>query len=155
MKPLLVSVPEYGEDSMSSAATLLTPLRRMPTPKGDVLHALKANDPGFDGFGEAYFSQVLSGSVKGWKRHSRMVLNLVCIVGAVRVVVYHDEQRVQDVILSPDDYSTYQRLTILPGCYVGFAGVADGTSTLLNIASIPHDPTEADTRSLEAFEWPI
>ena len=34
---------------------LVTPLKRIPTVGGDVLHALKKTDAGFDGFGEIYF----------------------------------------------------------------------------------------------------
>ena len=37
---------------------------------------MKCVDPGFEGFGEVYFSSVLQGLVKAWKRHSRMTLNL-------------------------------------------------------------------------------
>ena len=36
----------------------LTPLRRIPLEKGDVMHALKATDDSFTGFGEAYFTQI-------------------------------------------------------------------------------------------------
>lgn len=34
---------------------LLTPLKQIAHPKGDVFHAMKCVDPGFEGFGEAYF----------------------------------------------------------------------------------------------------
>ncbi len=33
-------------------------LKRIPTAGGEVRYALKAGDPGFAGFGEAYFSSV-------------------------------------------------------------------------------------------------
>ena len=68
-------------------APLLTTLRRIATPNGDVLHGMKASDPGYNGFAEAYFSMVLQGAVKGWKRHFEMTLNLVCIVGGGLFVI--------------------------------------------------------------------
>ena len=37
----------------------LTPLRRIPLEKGDVLHGMKATETTFSGFGEAYFTQIL------------------------------------------------------------------------------------------------
>ena len=55
----------------------LHPLKQISVPKGDLWHAFKSTDEGFVGFGEAYFTQVKPHEVKGWKRHNRMVLNIV------------------------------------------------------------------------------
>ena len=135
------------------AEPFLTPLKRIGTPKGDVLHGIKSADAGFDGFGEAYFSQVYAGETKGWKRHFRMTLNLVCCVGAIQVVVRDDAGVVLRADLSPDHPDLYQRLTVPPGYWVAFRGAGEGTSMLLNVASIPHDPEESETRPLDAFAW--
>ena len=60
---------------------LLTPLKIIEREQGNVMHALKNSDAGFDGFGEAYFTFVNNGVIKGWKKHREMTLNLiVCIV---------------------------------------------------------------------------
>ncbi|WP_264784508.1 dTDP-4-dehydrorhamnose 3,5-epimerase [Gluconacetobacter azotocaptans] len=134
-------------------APFLTPLRRISTPKGDVLHGLKASDPGFAGFGEVYFSQILQGETKGWKRHFKMVLNLVCLTGRIHIVVRDMDQVLCDVQLAPEPADDYQRLTVPPGYFVAFRGVAQGPSMLLNVASIPHDPAEAETVPLEHFLW--
>lgn len=40
-------------------------LKHIVVPKGDVYHALKSTDEGYVGFGEAYFSQIEAGAVKG------------------------------------------------------------------------------------------
>ena len=74
-------------DNITIDGVLLTPLKQITHPKGDVFHAMKCVDPGFEGFGEVYFSSVLQGLVKAWKRHSRMTLNLVCIVGKIHFVL--------------------------------------------------------------------
>jgi dTDP-4-dehydrorhamnose 3,5-epimerase len=133
-------------------APFLTPLKRIATPKGDVMHGLKASDPGYAGFGEAYFSLVNEGETKGWKRHFRMMLNLVCAAGRVRVVVRDEAGGVMlDTQLSPDGPELYNRLTVPPGYFVAFKGLAPGASMLLNVASIPHDPDEAETRPLDYF----
>lgn len=130
----------------------LTPLKRIHTPKGDVLHALKATDDSYMGFGEAYFSEVLPNERKGWKRHKRMTLNLVVIQGAVRFLIYDDRQNSKtrgetfEVVLSPDD--NYQRLTVAPDLWMAFEGVAAMPSLLLDIIPEPHDPTEAETREI-------
>ena len=61
----------------------LTPLRRIENPKGDIFHAMKASDTGFSGFGEAYFSTVNKSDIKGWKKHTKMTLNLIVVMGEV------------------------------------------------------------------------
>lgn len=127
---------------------IVTPLKQIYHPKGDVFHAMKCVDPGFEGFGEAYFSSIASGLTKAWKRHSRMTLNLVCIVGKIHFVLYDDREESKtfgeffEVTLSPELPETYRRLTIPPGVWMGFTGIAQDKSVLLNVANIPHDPTE-------------
>ena len=133
---------------------VFTPLRLIPTPGGQVRHALKAGESSFAGFGEAYFSSVDRGAVKGWKRHRRMTLNLVVASGEVRFLVCDDGGgQAQAFHLSPDRAETYGRLTVPPGWWMAFGGVGDGLNLLLNIASIEHDPTEADSQPIEALPW--
>lgn len=127
---------------------IVTPLKQIHHPKGDVFHAMKCVDPGFEGFGEAYFSSIMGGLVKAWKRHSRMTLNLVCIVGKIHFVLYDGRDNspskgeFMEIILSPESTDTYKRLTIPPGVWMGFVGIDKDKSMLLNVANIPHDPAE-------------
>ena len=65
---------------------LATPLKRISTEGGDVMLALNKSDKGFNGFGEVYFSWVEQGSIKAWKCHQRMTLNLVVPLGEVYFV---------------------------------------------------------------------
>lgn len=128
------------------------PLRRIPTPGGEVMHALKATDQSFAGFGEAYFSTVDFRAIKGWKAHRKMTMNVVVPYGKIQISVC-DDAAVQHFVLGPDRSDTYGRLTIPAGLWVAFGGMGLGTNILLNIASIPHDPLEAVTKPLEAFPW--
>ena len=138
----------------------LTPLEIITTPAGDVLHGLKSNDPGYIGFGEAYFSTVGYGEIKAWKRHREMTLNLVVPIGKIRFVIYDDREntstadKFQSITLSIDNY---QRLTVPPNVWVGFQGVEITTNMLLNIANIQHHPDEADRLELSAikYNWEI
>lgn len=129
----------------------LTKLRRIPTANGDVLHGIKAVDPGYAGFGEAYFSMVTPGAVKGWKRHARMVLNLVVAHGRIRFYLIDAEGRAGAVELCPDTSETHRRLTVPPGNWMAFEGVGADENIVLNVASIGHDPAEAETVPLETF----
>jgi dTDP-4-dehydrorhamnose 3,5-epimerase len=129
----------------------LTPLKRIPTGKGDVFHAMKASEESFNGFGEAYFSSINKDSIKGWKKHTRMILNLIVPVGEIEFICFNGESFYQ-IILSQKNY---QRLTIEPGIWVAFRGLGQDLNLLLNIASIEHNPEEAINLALKEilYDW--
>ena len=130
-----------------------TPLKRIFLESGDVLHALRQSDDSFQGFGEAYFSIVHHRAIKGWKCHTRMLMNLVVPVGDVKFVFYNDlDQSFTDLIIGD---SNYQRLTVYPNVWFAFQGLSSSPSIVLNIADIPHDPSESLKRNLTElnYEW--
>lgn len=131
-------------------AVRLTKLRRIDTPKGEVRHGLRADESDFAGFGEVYFSAVLTGETKGWKRHTRMTMNLVVVCGTVRFHVRDDAGHAAHV-LSAETVQDYGRLTVPPGIWMAFEGIGAGTNLVMNLASHAHDPTEAESRELSAF----
>lgn len=130
---------------------LITPLARIETVGGDVLHAMKQSDAGYAGFGEAYFSWVAVGAVKAWKRHTRMTMNVVVPVGQVRFVFCldgTDEFRIEEI-----GVDRYARLTVPCGIWFGFQGLAEPESLVLNIADIPHDPDEVERLALSDIKY--
>lgn len=137
----------------------LHPLKQISVPKGDLWHAFKATDEGFVGFGEAYFTQIQSNEVKGWKRHNRCPLNLVVVAGSIKFVVFDDRDNspskglFQEIILSPKD--NYQRLTVAPGLWMAFAGVGSISETNMLIDLIPeiYDPLESDRKDLSEIPY--
>jgi len=136
-------------------AVSLTPLRKIHHEKGDIYHALKRSDDGFVDFGEAYFSCVNHGEIKGWKKHETMTLNVVVPVGAIKFVVYDDKTgSFFEAVLSQENY---QRLTVPPKLWMAFCGVGTGMNMLLNIASIEHNPHESENRHWEAipYDWTL
>jgi len=127
---------------------LLTPLKRIHNEKGDIFHAMKKRDEGFNGFGEAYFSTISKGEIKGWKKHNEMTLNLVVIIGEIEFVIY-DEYDFFTVKLSNNNY---QRLTIGPNLWLAFRGL-ESENMLLNLASIEHNSKESDDMNLDSFNY--
>jgi dTDP-4-dehydrorhamnose 3,5-epimerase len=123
---------------------------------GVIMHAMKESSVGYTGFGEAYFSQVDKGAIKAWKRHKKMTLNLVVPVGEIRFVLFDDREisnaQFQEVVISKGDYC---RLTVPPMIWMGFQGLLDGGSMLLNIANIEHDPNEVDRKEIDKinYDW--
>jgi dTDP-4-dehydrorhamnose 3,5-epimerase len=131
---------------------ILTPLKQIYNPKGDIFHAMKKTDVGFCEFGEAYFSTIKCGDIKGWKKHSEMTLNIIVIAGEIEFVVYDENSKdFYSVKLSQDNY---QRLTVAAGLWMAFRGASE-ENMLLNIASIEHNPSEAINIDLSEinYEW--
>ena len=133
---------------MISDKIILTPLKKIYNSKGDIFHGMKKSDKGFSGFGEAYFSTVNNNEIKGWKKHTKMTLNLVVVTGEIEFVVY-DGDDFFNVKLSKKNY---QRLTVKPNLWLAFRGL-DNENMLLNLASIEHDPNESESMSLDSFNY--
>lgn len=135
---------------------LLTLLKKISHPKGDILHGVKKSDQGFVGFGEAYFTKIKFGQIKGWNKHKRMTLNLCVPVGTVNFIVYDNREKSKTrgnflpVEISAD---AYQRLTVPPGVWLAFKGKGDGVSLILNVADLEHEPDEVERLDLEQIEY--
>ena len=130
----------------------LTPLKIIHRDDGNILHAMKNSDYKYSGFGEAYFSTVLKGKIKGWKKHVKMTLNLVVPVGEIQFVIYNEKTR--NFCCHNLSQVNYKRLTIGPGLWVAFKGIQEH-NMLLNIASIEHDSSEAISLDISKihYDW--
>jgi dTDP-4-dehydrorhamnose 3,5-epimerase len=134
----------------------LIPLKIIKGDKGNVMHALKSEEESFKTFGEAYFSTIHYNEIKGWKKHHQMILNIVVPVGKIKFVIFDDRKNSSthncffETILSIENY---YRLTLQPGLWMAFKGMNEGINMLLNIASIPHNPQEAENVSLETINY--
>lgn len=126
---------------MSSFFTL-SPLRQFPDERGTVLHMLRSTDPHFRAFGEIYFSTIFEGRRKAWHLHRRKTVNLAVPIGHIRAVLYRQGEGVRVLELGR---ATYQLLTIAPGTWYGFEGLAAGESLIANCASEPFDPAEGES----------
>ena len=136
---------------MSKNEIIVTPLKEIQTPGGNVLHAIKSKEPTFEGFGEVYFSWIEINFVKAWKRHNRMVMNLVVPVGHVKFVFFNEStQSFQEEIIGE---SRYCRLSVPPGIWFGFQGIDSPKSLVVNISNIPHEPTESDRLELSSINY--
>jgi len=129
---------------------ILTPLTQIYNPKGDIFHAMKKTSDGYEGFGEAYFSTINKGDIKNWRKHTKMTLNIIVPIGEIKFVAYDEQiKKFFSVKLSQNNF---QRLTIKPGLWLAFKGLAD-FNMLLNIANIEHDTNETESKNLEEFKY--
>ena len=137
-----------------------TNLNIIESESGSIMHALKKTDPGFQDFGEVYFSTVVKEAVKAWKLHQCMTLNLVVPVGSVLFCFMDVREKSSTfnktckIILSQEPYS---RLTVPPGIWFGFKGLSDGLNLICNVADIPHESQEVLRKDIDRInmDWSI
>jgi len=145
-------------DKVSIEGIVLTDLKIINHPQGNIYHAMKKGDKGFEGFGEAYFSTINKNEIKGWKKHLRMTMNIIVPVGEVTFVLFDDRGNSKSVnnffsvTLSP---SNYYRLTVPPGIWYAFKGHNHDLNLVLNVANKIHQPDEIIRANIDDihFEW--
>lgn len=123
----------------------VTPLRQIPDERGKIMHMLREDSPGFERFGEIYFSGVWPGAIKAWHFHKRMTLNYAVPSGGVKLVLYDErpESRTRGELMELFlGDSNYCLVTVPPQVWNGFKGLGVGMSLVANCATIPHDPDE-------------
>ena len=140
--------------TMTIADIQIATLSRITTEGGDVMHAMKRGDKGYSGFGEAYFSWVNPGSVKAWKRHLQMTMNLVVPFGMVKFVFCTlGSGGIQEIRTETIGETRYLRITVPPGIWFGFQGLGDSPSLVLNLANILHDPDEVERMTVSGVDF--
>ena len=128
--------------SLGIDGAFILPLRVIDTPGGAVMHMLRPVFPlqpglpagtrgsGFLKIGEVYFSEVLPGCVKAWKRHTRQTQYFAVPDGLLGIVLYDDREG------SPSR-------GVLKTLRLGRSGTYGGKPAIIcNAADIPHDPNE-------------
>lgn len=143
------------------AGVLLQPLAVIPAAGGPVLHMLRAGQDlmaSTGRFGEIYFSEVLPGEVKAWKRHKRQIQRFAVPMGKIRIVLFdsRSESPTRGSLLElelgrPDHYSL---LLIPPAIWYGFTALSATPALICNCADLPHDPDEGEKRSQDCSEIP-
>lgn len=130
-------------------------LNRINNSKGDILHALKKSESSYKGFGEAYFSLIKYDQIKGWKKHTKMTMNLIVPVGEIKFVLYDNRDNKIEPIFTEFiiGQSNYKRLTIPPNIFVSFKGLDEKMNLLLNVADLEHDPDEAVNIELKEINY--
>ncbi len=141
-----------GEESLEGVR--VTPLKRLESDRGNVLHALRRSDAGYQSFGEVYFSVVEYGEIGRWKRHKRMIMNLIVPVGSVEFVFCAgpDLELFRNEIVGEE---RYVRLTVPSGIWFNFRGLDEDTNMIANVASIEYEREEVEHLDLEeiSYNW--
>jgi len=143
------------------AGVRLEARREIRDPRGAVLHMLRVDAPEFTAFGEIYFSEILPGFVKAWKRHQRQTPHLIVPIGRVEFVIADDRPGspthglISRLILGRPDH--YELLVIPPMLWYGWRTIGETSALIANCADLTHDPTESEIAdqpgTLGPFAW--
>lgn len=126
---------------------IVTPLKQILDERGKIMHMMRSDAAGFQGFGEVYFSCVHPGAIKGWHIHKEMVLNYAVPHGNIKFVLYDDRVtsstrgELQEIFMGPDNYCL---VTVPPMVWNGFKGIGQEMAIVANCTSIPHRADEID-----------
>jgi dTDP-4-dehydrorhamnose 3,5-epimerase len=143
-------------DSLNLSQILNHKLKKFPADNGEVLQALKSEENGYQGFGEVYFSWINKGSIKAWKMHSKMIMNLIVPIGQVKFVFFvengTDDREFRIIEIGENNY---QRLTVPAGIWFGFKGLGKSNSLICNISNIVHSESEVIRKDANIinFNW--
>ena len=140
------AAPEIQQSGIHGVWTL--DLKEIDTEGGPVLHMLRADSPLYQGFGEVYFSVVLPGAVKAWKRHRLQTQRFAVPSGILEVVIYdeRDDSPTKGTVAAfcLGRPGNYRLLCIPPGVWYGFTAKSDEPVILANCTDIPHAQGESD-----------
>lgn len=140
------------------SGVFIQPLKQIVDHRGAVLHMMRRDSPLFQGFGEIYFSLVLPGAVKAWKRHRQMSQHFAVPVGEIQLVLYDTREgspsqgRLEEHIVGRPDH--YFLIRIPPLLWYGFQGLGTAPSLLANVTDYIHDPHEAESLSPDSPDIP-
>ena len=126
---------------------ILSPLKIIQDPRGNVLHMLKSSISTFDGFGECYFSEINPGYIKAWKQHLVQIQNLAVPFGDIEIVLF--DSRINSPtfellnIFQIGRSTNYSRIRIPNGIWYGFRSLNNSMALIANCANLEHDPSDS------------
>ena len=135
----------------------LYPLNVIETKNGNIRHIIDKNKEGFDGFSEAYISEIDPLKIKGWTLHKNKTSNLIVVKGHVKFVFI--------VSQNPDTFKSYElsaleshkklycRICVQPNVWFAFQGLHCKVSRVLNISNVSHDATLSIKKDLKSFNY--
>ena len=137
---------------------IITNLPQHIDSRGAVFKYLSSNSSNFKLFGEAYFSKINKGVIKGWKLHKIANQNFTVPYGKVQIVLYDDREgsatRGNIEVFVLDDSENYKLLTLPNKIWYSFKSIANNFSILANISDTLHDPVESINQDLSSNEIP-
>jgi dTDP-4-dehydrorhamnose 3,5-epimerase len=122
-------------------------LRVIPDERGYLMEMLRADEEIYAKFGQVYMTAVYPGVVKGWHYHNLQTDYMVCVSGAIKLVLFD----------ARPDSPTYRQINeffigehnptlikIPPLIYHGFKGAGTQTALIVNTVTEPYNYQQPD-----------
>jgi dTDP-4-dehydrorhamnose 3,5-epimerase len=119
----------------------------IPDERGRLMEILRADDDGFEKFGQVYISTTYPGVVKAWHLHKVQDDNFCCVKGMVKLVLYdaRDDSPTKGTLTEYflGDHNT-QLVRVPAGVYHGWKCVSEEESIVVNIPTEPYNREAPD-----------
>ena len=142
---------------MKKQKVKIHPLKIINNEKGNIRHVLKNYQDGFNGFSEAYISEIKPLEIKGWVLHKNKISNFIVVKGHVKFVFLESLDREKFIIheLSSleEKPNLYSRLSVEPNVWFAFQGLHSRVSRVLNLSNVLHDETISIRKDLDRFNY--
>lgn len=123
------------------------PLRLVRDARGWLVEILRADDPDFRRFGQAYVTVARPGVVKAWHSHRVQTDHFAVIAGEARIALYdgRDDSPTRGNVVELVASEENPVLVIIPpGVYHGFRSTRDAPAYVLNIPTELYDYDKPD-----------
>ncbi len=133
----------------------LKELKSIPDERGRVMEILRADDEGFERFGQVYMTTAYPGVVKAWHYHKLQTDNMAVIKGMMKVVLYDGRKdsptngEVNEFFLGEHSFKLIQ---IPKMVYHGFKCIGQEEAIVINIPTQPYDYKHPDEYRLDPYE---
>ena len=117
--------------------------------KGNILKILSSKNKNFKKIKEVYFSYVKSGSIKAWKKHNKIYLNLLVIKGRVKFVFFDGKENFKNILISEN---SNKRIYIPSGIWFGFKGL-NKKNLILSISSGIANEDEISRKNIKDIKY--
>ena len=125
-------------------------LKKFNLNKGNVLKGMNKNDKNFNGFGEVYFSFIKKNQIKGWKKHTKMKMNLIVPIGKVEFRFFNEKKKkYQNIIIGQNNY---KRIFVPNNIWFAFKG-HNITNLIMNVSNIVHAKNEVSRKKLKDLKF--
>ena len=137
---------------------IVRPLRQIIDNRGAILHMMRKDSELYEKFGEVYFSEILSGMVKAWRKQTEKIQNLAVPVNKIRLVIYDSRPnsktrgKIKEYEVGRPDH--YNLIHIPPMLWYGFQSLEGQTALIANCANYPHNPDETESLPYDSDQIP-
>ena len=125
-------------------------LDTIETPNSNIVKIINKHKSNFFGINEVYSSSFKKNVIRAWKKHTKMICNILVTRGSIKFVFFDDNFETSDEIILTDKQNKI--LLIKPKIWFGFKGMKN-INTLFNFSNILHVDKEVKNKEYNG-EYP-